>query len=625
MTRVWGWAWAGVLCVAAALQPGVFGAQFVVDQNAAAASDENPGSAEKPFKSIHKATDVARAGDTVLVKVGLYREWVPLYHSGTAEAPIRLQADPPGSVTVCGSDVIKDWEPLEKTAPVYSTPWKYVFMIGQTPEGKPIEFHPEGADLWGRAEQAFVDGKPLKPCLSLDELKKGWAEHSAAAREKKDAPVLKTPLANLGTPFAGMFFADTRQSKRLYLWLADGSDPRQHQMELSTRDLVIGTNAWAFPEGTQHVIVSGFIFRHAACFPQRGAVWLHGKDNVLENCIVEDMAGSAVGVEGTVRRCVIRRNGHNGGGAIGNGFVNQETLWEGNAWKPIDRGWDSAGHKICQVDGGRVQDCVFRRNGGAGLWFDIHARNIDVENCVFWENEASGLFIEISRNIHVTHCLAVRNAVGVVAGDANWSCAGIQLGESMDCVVSWNTCVGNKDGIAFREQGPRLEKTPDYGDIPYGNRGDVVIGNVCADNAGFAFGYWSDNSFFGWHPAEKDKFKTEDAWGKWIATMPGYNWDPAKMGLTIDRNLYFTSNAAPKLLYGCPWRPKFKDFTALAEFTKASGFDARSAIGDPHFEDAAKNNFHIQREGPAWELQAGWLTAPRDVDAWMNAFLPKFR
>ena len=602
-------------------------AQYIVDQKNAGASDDNPGSADKPFRSIHKATDVARAGDIVLVKAGLYREWVPLYHSGTAEAPIRIQADPPGSVTVSGSDLFTEWEPLAGTENVYSTPWKYVFAISQTAEGKPVEYHPDSASLWGRAEQAFVDGKPLRPCLSLDEMRKGISEHAAALKDKKESPVLKTPMPNLGTPFAGIYFADTQQTKRLYVWLADGGDPHKHAMELSTREYVVGTSPWGFPEGTKYVIFSGFIVRHGSSFPQRAAVCLHGKNNVLENCIVEDMAGSGAAVDGTMRGCVLRRNGHNGGGAFGDGFVNQESLWEGNAWKPIDRGWDSAGMKNCYVDGGRIEKCIFRRNGGPGLWFDIHARNIDVTQCVFWENEGSGLFIEISRNIRVFNNLSVRNACGVVGSpDGGWGAGGIMLAESMNCVVASNTCVGNKDGITLREQGPRMvEKTPDFGDIPYGNRGDVVTENVCADNVGFPFAYWSDNSFFGWHPSEKDKFKNEEAWGKWIVTMPGYNWDPSKMGLTIDRNLYFKTGTPVQLLYGCPWRPKHKVCASVSELAQASGFDARSTVADPKFEDAAKNNFRIKREGAAWEMQAGWLTAPTDLEAWMSAFLPKYR
>ena len=604
----------------------VHAAQFVVDQKNAGAKDDNPGTAEAPFKTINKAATVARAGDTVTVKAGVYREFVGLYQSGTAAAPIVFRAEPPGSVVVSGADVFTNWEPVPGAEGVFSTPWTNVFVIGQDDKGQPVEFHPDNQPLWGRAEQAVVDSKQLKPCSNLDELRKAHTEYTSASN-KSDSPVLKTPLPNLGPQFNGMFAVDTRKEKKLYLWLADGSDPRQHQVELATRDLLMGSNPWAFKDGTQYVQVHGFIFRYGATFPQRAGVWLHGKNNLIENCIIEEMCNSGVGVNGTLRRCVVRRNGHCGGGAGGDGFVNEDSLWEGNCWRPIDRGWDAGGMKICVVDGGVIQRCVFRRNGGPGLWFDIHARNILVTECAFVENEGSGISVEISRNIRIVHNLALRNAANAVGKTefGSWSCAGISLQESINCFVGWNTCVGNSDGIAFREQGPRIEKTADYGDVPYHDTGDVVVSNICADNVGYGLGIWSDNGFFGPHPSEKEKYKDEESWQKYIKTQPGFIFDPKETGMIIDRNLYAKSGKGVEFLYGVPWRPKHQVLTELAEFTKVSGYDARSRIGDPQFEDAAKDDYRIKRTGLAWEMQAGWLTAPTDLEAWMNGFLPAFR
>ncbi|MCX6984238.1 MAG: hypothetical protein NT118_05720, partial [Lentisphaerae bacterium] len=62
-------------------------------------------------------------------------------------------------------------------------------------------------------------------------------------------------------------------------------------------------------------------------------------------------------------------------------------------------------------------------------------------------------------------------------------------------------CVGNKDGIAVREQGPRPLKTDDFGLWPYHNQGHVIVGNVCALNKGYQLALWYDNGFFGPHPA----------------------------------------------------------------------------------------------------------------------------
>ena len=74
-------------------------------------SDEADGSAEAPFRTINRAARAAGPGDTVLVRAGVYREWVNPPRGGTAEAPITFQAavGPDGSfepVTITGAEVV---------------------------------------------------------------------------------------------------------------------------------------------------------------------------------------------------------------------------------------------------------------------------------------------------------------------------------------------------------------------------------------------------------------------------------------------------------------------------------------------------------------------------------------
>jgi uncharacterized Tic20 family protein len=371
-----------------------------------------------------------------------------------------------------------------------------------------------------------------------------------------------------------MFCADTK-NQWLYLWLADGSDPNNHQIEASTRSALFGLSPWENRDGVRFVHLRGFVFRHAATFPQRAAVWLHGSDNLLEDCIVEEMAGGGVLVHGTMRRCIIRRCGHTGGGAAGTNFLNEDCVWEGNSWKPIDRGWDAGGFKLAWAKDGVFRRCVFRRNGGPGLWLDIHVRHVIITDCTFWENEHHGLFVEISRDITIVRNLFVRNGIGVVGKVEwpDWGIAGLTIAESQNCVVAFNTFVGNKDGIALREQGPRPLETDDYGVIPYHNRGHVIVGNICAFNRGYQLALWYDNGFFGWHPAEREKFKTEAAYEAWLKANPDRVFDPTKVGMVIDRNLYWAERGQKLILYGVPWRPKYREFNDLSEWRKATGFD----------------------------------------------------
>lgn len=56
--------------------------------------DANAGTMSSPFRTIQKAANVARAGDTVLIRQGVYRESIRLAHSGTKDKPITLKNYP---------------------------------------------------------------------------------------------------------------------------------------------------------------------------------------------------------------------------------------------------------------------------------------------------------------------------------------------------------------------------------------------------------------------------------------------------------------------------------------------------------------------------------------------------
>ena len=83
--------------------------EYVVSQKNPAASDGNPGTSQKPFKTISAAAVRVQPGDKVTIHAGEYRETVIINNSGTVEAPITFEA-PAGEVAVIkGSDVLKNW------------------------------------------------------------------------------------------------------------------------------------------------------------------------------------------------------------------------------------------------------------------------------------------------------------------------------------------------------------------------------------------------------------------------------------------------------------------------------------------------------------------------------------
>jgi hypothetical protein len=81
------------------------GSEFIVDNQHPKASDSNSGAHEDPWLTIQHAADVMTAGDTVLVKPGLYPERVTVGNPASTVEPITFKADPRRSVTMYGFSV----------------------------------------------------------------------------------------------------------------------------------------------------------------------------------------------------------------------------------------------------------------------------------------------------------------------------------------------------------------------------------------------------------------------------------------------------------------------------------------------------------------------------------------
>ncbi len=98
-------AWWFAACAVTLLCRAACGAVYVVDRNAPGASDDNPGTEEKPFATVQKAAEVAKAGDTVYVMEGEYDEVVVVKASGTKDSPITFVGAPRWKATVRGFDL----------------------------------------------------------------------------------------------------------------------------------------------------------------------------------------------------------------------------------------------------------------------------------------------------------------------------------------------------------------------------------------------------------------------------------------------------------------------------------------------------------------------------------------
>src|SRR4051812_21721976 len=79
-------------------------------------SDSSDGSPNQPLRTINRAAELARAGDTVVVHEGVYREWVRPRRGGLSDQRrITYEAAAGEHVVIKGSEQVTGGEQLEGT------------------------------------------------------------------------------------------------------------------------------------------------------------------------------------------------------------------------------------------------------------------------------------------------------------------------------------------------------------------------------------------------------------------------------------------------------------------------------------------------------------------------------
>ncbi len=225
--------------------------------------DGDAGTKDAPLATIGKALSLAKAGDTVLVRKGVYRETVTINKSGTSTAPIWIRGEV-GAV-LDGADVALASKPS----------WTYYKdKIYRTPYTGPATWY------------VAAGTRRLYHYKTLDGLEK-----------KSGGQAGKTGVLE------GGFYVGSNQ--QIYVRMPDGSSPSLATINAAARQRAF------YAEGQSHVVIDGFEIRHYgvgwdAAFDLRNVkgfwvrnckvhnvlagVWLHkgGGGNVVERCSFKD-------------------------------------------------------------------------------------------------------------------------------------------------------------------------------------------------------------------------------------------------------------------------------------------------------------------------------------------------
>jgi len=522
-------------------------ATYIVDTNHPQASDENPGTPDRPFKTISKAAAVVQAGDTVIVKAGVYRETVRMIRGGTPQKPITFLAEPIGSVVIKGSDVVKDWQKADG-AVWWKTGWELAGKLG-TETGEGFVF---------RREQVFCDGKPLQQVERREQMQ------------------------------AGTFWVDI-EGKALYVWLPENANPNEKVMEVSTRSVL-----WAGDYLTPFVHLKGFRFEHCANRAQHGAIHLTiAYGWLLEDCSVEWVNGTGLKLDNctniVVRRCQFNRNGQLGIG-MGDGwqvtFEDCETSY--NNWKGYSTGWEAGGVKVAAA-ARRVRFLRHKAafNRGSGIWFDYAGYGHEIIGCVIHDNTDAnaGIQIEVTFGVLIANNLCYRNT-HPKKGGAGFFGSGILLQQSGFCRVYHNTCVENDNGLALEGAGRAVLSA-----------GNEVVNNIFAFNREFQVRVWDSviHRVTGWTFPLPSFVRDPNQWARERLNR-------------FDSNLYFAIVEKPLIEWGGPYNPgtpdkgQYRDLKEFVEKTRQhSGWaqEAHGIVADPLFVNLSAGDFRLRPDSPA--------------------------
>ncbi|NUQ61876.1 MAG: right-handed parallel beta-helix repeat-containing protein [Pirellulales bacterium] len=548
------------------------GRTYVVARLHPAASDENPGTAEKPFKTITRAAEGLQAGDTVVIEDGLYRESVKITASGTRAHPITFQAAPMANVAITGAIQITDWKREEGEANIFSTEWPYEYTGWARRRTQPDDdFH----IMIGRAEQVYVDNHPLLQVLSREHLARGT------------------------------FYVDIAH-QRLYIHDRTGMDivKQRSFVEASVRQLL-----WECRASFVHV--RGLRFRYACNTAQMGAVTVVGDHNVLEDCVIEDTNGSGSSFTGTgitVRRCLFRNNGWTGFDVgQGHDFLMTECVCENNNTKGFNRDWGAV-NKLVLCRKAVIDKSIFRDNRGHGVWFDIGNEDCEVRNCLIMNNENAGIFYEISYGLRAHDNVIIGN--GLAPRHGAWGAnGGIAISSSPHCIVERNLLIANKEGLQFREQGRATPRVGEDEKKSYAvwNHDNTIRNNIIAHNR--------DAQTWGWFATGDGRLWPRTLFPKMTgkplpvpfvlpagadldrleSTPEGMTLEDLRLSLT--GNLYAVKPGQRLYIWGCGW-DRCEIYATIPAVAQALNLESGSQVIELQFADWATLDLRVPTDSP---------------------------
>lgn len=507
--------------------------------------DTNPGSRELPFKTISHALSIVKAGETVTIRGGTYREGqLQFTHNGQAGRPIVVRSADGERVIIDGTDVV----------PEKAESWSHT--------GNQIYSHPYSAKTANACVEELATGRVIRlfPVPTLKELQ---------ART-----LIDTSECQQGGPFAqkgieGAVFTDGTTAH-----LALPHPIERYRVRLPQQNRAIELSR------KQHIQIDGLQVDHFGCGEQSTALFLSNSSDVLiQNCRF-NFNDCFIYVKGQCDRLTIQNN-H---------FRDAILDW------PF-------GYMKCSsgvsgfFEGGAVnvdarysgQGLVFRRNVIEGVFDGVHLTpwredNARTQETDFYENRLSGClddFVEcdgFSRNTRIMNNVMDR------------SLTSISVAQALDGpTFVLNNVIANCGVVSATQR----EENSSY---PFKTNG----GEGAEIGSGPLFFY--HNTAHTSDPNSRALLVKRPTWKKlvmrnniWCGQKAGFElWheQPSPIDWDYD-NLFVSDPAAPLVVQS--YRNKF---SKLVDVQKRFQWLPHGLSVDPRFVDPLKGDYRLQKDSP---------------------------
>ncbi len=452
-------------------------------------------SPENSALELQQLLDTALPGDLYQFAPGTYRCALRMTQSGTAEAPIRIEAEQAGTVVLTGADVVESWIKAEE----YPGQWVAELDVSHLPP------EPKYGLLDGRREQLFVDGMPYRQVLNAEDMLPGCFRVDAGK-------VFFVPQAFTGEIREGQLEIDameitgggTQQIDRsspanCWQFLLKDFNPAHHCIEVTTRKEIFVTGQHDDHSSVGYLEIRGLSFRASADAPQQSMVRFCGHHLLIEDCLFE--YGNARGFDlrtddSVMRGCVTRLNSQMGFSGYGDrNLMENCALLYNNTQHSSFVCFEQGGCKICRTGEWTLRNIRCVGNDGPGIWFDIDNHDAVIENCWCERNSGPGIMYEISHDAVIRNNVCVANGHAAqkdvrldryqnsVGAEEQVYGQGILVQMSRNTQVLHNTCVGNaRCGIELRHHPYQQAGFEGHSSERYILRDNLVKNNLLVDN-----------------------------------------------------------------------------------------------------------------------------------------------